>query len=408
LASVASLVDLFVGLIALRLLILSFYYRPDLSAGSFRTTALVDALLERLPPEAQIDVVTTLPNRYGSFTADAPALEEHPQVIIRRIALPAHQSGMLDQSKAFFAYSKEALRIVRGKRYDLVYATSSRLMTAALGSEIARRARVPLYLDIRDIFVDTIKDVLPKNAARLVKPVFSRVESRAVNAAEKVNLVSGGFMPYFRERYPNANYSVFTNGIDEEFIRAQPVQTTRSGDGLKEVLYAGNMGEGQGLHVVIPELAKRFEGQLKFKLIGDGGRRRQLVEAIAAAGCTNVEVVPPVDRDNLIKAYQSADVLFLHLNSYDAFMNVLSSKLFEYAALGKPVWAGVAGHAAEFLSDNVENTAIFPPCDVDAAVESFRQLEMVTSPRRGFVEKYARAKIMREMADDIASVLESA
>ena len=34
-------------------------------------------------------------------------------------------------------------------------------MTAALGAWIARRKRARLYLDIRDIFVDTIGDMLP-------------------------------------------------------------------------------------------------------------------------------------------------------------------------------------------------------------------------------------------------------
>jgi hypothetical protein len=46
----------------MRLLVLSFYYQPDLGAGSFRTTALVRALREHTP-STMVDVVTTLPNR---------------------------------------------------------------------------------------------------------------------------------------------------------------------------------------------------------------------------------------------------------------------------------------------------------------------------------------------------------
>jgi hypothetical protein len=53
------------------------------------------------------------------------------------------------------------MRHVANRDYDLVLATSSRLMTAALGALIARRKRARLYLDIRDIFVDTIGDVSP-------------------------------------------------------------------------------------------------------------------------------------------------------------------------------------------------------------------------------------------------------
>ena len=102
-----------------------------------------------------------------------------------------------------------------------------------------------------------------------------------------------------------------------------------------EVVYAGNIGEGQGLHSILPSVrAKHFEGKLKFKIIGDGGRLPQLEQALKAAAINNVELLNPVGRDVLIQAYQHADILFMHLNDYDAFLKVLPSKVFEYAALG--------------------------------------------------------------------------
>jgi glycosyltransferase involved in cell wall biosynthesis len=385
----------------LKLLILSFYYHPDLSAGSFRTSALVKALLEQLPADAQIELITTLPNRYSSFTNDAPEHEVHPRLIVHRIALPAHQSGMIDQSKAFLSYGRGVLKLIKGKQYDLVYATSSRLMTAALGAFAARRLRAPLYLDIRDIFVDTIKDVLPRKVTLFLKPVFSLLESWTIRSADKVNLVSAGFLPYFKSRYPKQQFSLFTNGIDDEFIQAQPEAGAVSGQGVLDVVYAGNMGEGQGLHAIIPSLAKRFEGRLRFRLIGDGGRRKQLADSLAAAGCSNVELLAPVSRGALIDEYKAADVLFLHLNDHDAFRKVLPSKLFEYAALGKPIWAGVAGYASEFVNTNISNAVTFSPCCAEEAVKSFEQLELRTVARIDFVEHFSRINIMKDMASDV-------
>lgn len=146
----------------LRVLFLSFYYTPDLCAGSFRAAALIQALQPLLPAGSRIDVLTTLPNRYSSFSAAASEVEAGETLAIHRIPLPSHQSGMLDQSKAFLAYARGVRAHVRGQKYDLVFATSSRLMTAVLGASIARSRKVPLYLDIRDIFVDTIQDILPR------------------------------------------------------------------------------------------------------------------------------------------------------------------------------------------------------------------------------------------------------
>ena len=388
----------------MKLLILSFYYQPDLSAGSFRTTALVNALLEQLPCDAHIELITTLPNRYSSFSSEAPELEEHPRLTIRRIALPAHKSGMVDQAKAFLVYANAARKVVRNQQYDLIYATSSRLMTATLGALIARTKRAPLYLDIRDIFVDTINDVLSRKKVWLLKPALSMIERFTIHSAKKVNLVSAGFLPYFTSRYPNQCYSTFTNGIDDEFLDAQPAAEKIEPNPVRVVVYAGNIGEGQGLHNIIPQLAKQLEGRLRFKVIGDGGRIGLLKEAIATHGCTNVELLKPVKRDQLIETYQSADVLFLHLNDHDAFRKVLPSKMFEYAALGKPIWAGISGYAASFVSEHIENAAVFAPCHVAAAVQSFETLNIMTRPRHAFVERFARERIMREMSKDVLSL----
>lgn len=385
----------------LKILVLSFYFRPDLSAGSFRATALVDALKQKVPVDGQIDVLTTLPNRYSSFSAEAPAEETQPGVSITRIALPPHKSGMVDQAKAFVFFAREVLRQTRAREYDLVYATSGRLMTAVLGALVARKKRIPLYLDIRDIFVDTIKDVLPKHLSIVAKPVFAVLERWTINSASKVNLVSQGFAEYFSARYPRQHFSYFTNGIDDEFLSVVAPDSGGRTGAVLEVLYAGNLGEGQGLHAILPDLAKRMHGRVRFKIIGDGGRKESLRMALVDMGVDNVELLPPMKRAQLIEAYQKADVLFLHLNDYEAFRKVLPSKLFEYGALGKPIWAGVAGYAAEFVRAELDNAVVFHPCDAEEAVRVFRQLQLRTAPRGRFVAKFARSNIADRMAADI-------
>jgi glycosyltransferase involved in cell wall biosynthesis len=171
------------------------------------------------------------------------------------------------------------------------------------------------------------------------------------------------------------------------------------------VLYAGNIGEGQGLHVILPQLAKRMDSRIHFTIVGDGGRRHMLSDALAKQGVTNVELVSPVGRAELIQAYHMADVLFLHLNAYDSFERVLPSKVFEYAAMGKPVWAGVSGYAAEFVRTEVNNSAVFHPCDVDGAVRVFEKLILKDTMRPAFAVKYARNAISLQMAQDVMMVM---
>jgi glycosyltransferase involved in cell wall biosynthesis len=385
-----------------RLLILSFYFRPDLSAGSFRTTALVEKLLQQCT-DLKVDVITTFPNRYSSFNLQSHEEERHPHLHIRRIRLPSHRSGMLDQAKAFLYFAQQVSKIVGNDQYDLVFATSSRLMTAALGAWIAGRVKAPLYLDIRDIFVDAIQDALPKIFSRILRPLFAWIENWTIHRATTVNLVSQGFEPYFYKRYPKQTFTSFSNGIDDEFLHLYEANSLsyRSGKEIVRVVYAGNFGEGQGLHAIIPALAKRIEGRAEFRLIGDGGRRTQLELALKQSGVSNVTLLDPMPREALIREYLEADVLFLHLNDYDALQKVLPSKIFEYAALSKPIWAGVSGFSARFIAEEVTNAAVFPPCNTKLALEAFEKLELKLTPRDLFVEKFNRKSIMEKMAANV-------
>lgn len=384
----------------MRVLVVSFYYQPDLSAGSFRTTALVAAMRERAPPDTHIDVLTTLPNRYQTYVRHAPELEESDGLTIRRIPLPAHRSDMMGQSRAFLTFARHALGHVAARDYDLVVATSSRLMTATLGAWIARGKGAPLYLDIRDIFVDNMRELLPPALAWPVGTVLSGIESWTMRRADRINLVSRGFEPYFRARYGDRPLTWFTNGIDEEFVAAAPKAAAPRPDKREvTILYAGNIGQGQGLHEVLPPLSSALRGRARFVVIGEGGRRAALERALA--GIDNVEVRAPIARPALLDAYREADVLFLHLGLHRAFEMVLPSKVFEYAALGKPVLAGVAGYAAKFIREEVVNSAVFPPGNVAEAVKAFESLELTDRPRAEFVAKYTRANIARAMADDL-------
>jgi len=392
----------------MRILLLSFYYPPDIGPGPLRAKSIVDALLH-LSSQSEalnlsIDVLTTMPNRYHSMTAAALEFEQAGRVSIRRFVLPAHQSGMADQSRAFFAYARAVQRQVKGETYDVVIATSSRLLTASLGAWVTRKSQARLYLDIRDLFTDTLRDVLAKSPLRMLLPVFRWLERWSFRKADQINVVSAGFLPHMQAVVPTMQPSVLTNGIDDEFL-ASHFSLKRPNE-TPVLLYAGNMGEGQGLHNVIPSIAKSLQGQVNFRLLGDGGRKMTLAETLIDCGAGNVELLDPVSRESLFAHYRNADVLFLHLNDYPAFRKVLPSKIFEYAATGKPILAGVAGYAADFLREQVPGVEVFPPCDAGAMERGLKRL--LAGPRmidrKAFCERYRRDSIMRNMATDIFAI----
>lgn len=387
----------------MRILILTFYYPPDLDAGSFRANALVHALLDRGPSDLKIDVITTAPNRYQGTNWSAPNYEREGPVTIRRLPLPRHKSGMVDQSISFSVFARGAWKACKSGSWDLVFATSSRLMTAALGAEIARRNKAPLYLDYRDLFTDTMEDLLASQKARHVLPLFKWLEKRTFNQAERVSLASEGFVPHMQRIAPRHSYRTFTNGIDEIFMYRDFSQREKKETNKKVILYAGNLGEGQGLHHILPDAAKDLESQAHFQVIGDGGKKSALEKAIREKSASNIELINPIPREKLFDYYREADILFLHLNSHSAFEKVLPSKIFEYAATQKPILAGVGGYARYFLDEKVPGSSTFPPCDREGLKKAFDEIKRigVCVNRDSFIQEHSRHQIMQEMACDI-------
>ena len=67
-------------------------------------------------------------------------------------------------------------------------------MTASLATYIAKQSNSKIYLDIRDLFTDTINDVLKNKFLRILMPIFYSLEKWTFKSANKLNIVSKGFL----------------------------------------------------------------------------------------------------------------------------------------------------------------------------------------------------------------------
>ena len=390
-----------------RIVYLTFYFKPDLCAGSFRNSPLAIELSRQANLENSfIDLYTTSPNRYNTFKTEAPKYEEIGNLRIHRISLPSHKSGMIDQVLSFSKYFWTVLKMNKGKKTDLVFASSSRLFTAFLGYRLSKKYKAPLFLDVRDIFVDTMLDVLkPSFFKPLIILILKKIENKTFNHAEHINLISEGFKEYF-SNFRCINFSFFSNGIDEEFLQVDNSLIKTKIKDSKLIIYAGNIGEGQGLHKIVPQTAKILGKEFTFLIYGDGGAKIKLQKEIDNLKVENVILKAPVSRFELKIIYNTADYLFLHLNDYSAFKKVLPSKIFELATYPKTILAGVSGYSSDFIKKEVTNSFVFDPCDVNSLVsflkndKSLNQIDRIV-----FKEKYRRSSINKKMSTNIIKYL---
>ena len=389
----------------MKLLILTFYYEPDLSACSFRSTALVKSLREKLDEDDEIEVITTMPNRYKSLRNTALPFEEIGNVKIHRIGLPDYKFKFLDQASAFITYWIGVKKLIKNQEYDLIFVTSGRFFSAFLGATIANNTKIPFYLDIRDILSDGISDVVKSKIAKFfLIPFIKSAERFSILSATHLNLVSEGFKNSFE--YYKGKTTFFTNGIDGDFLINDFEKSIEICQNKPKIItYAGNIGEGQGLEKIIPKAAKRLKGKYIFNIIGDGGTKRKLMKKLADLQIDNVNLIDPVNRNELIKYYQESDFLFLHLNDYEAFKKVLPSKIFEYGATEKPIIAGVDGYARKFIKKHLDDALIFEPCNIEEFIELLENFKPQLISREEFKEKFNRETILDEMTDSILDLV---
>ena len=390
-----------------RIVYLTFYFTPDLCAGSFRNSSLAIELSRQAKfKNVFVDLYTTSPNRYSTFKTEALEYEELDNLRIHRIKLPSHKSGMIDQVLSFSKFYWEVRKMNSSKKVDLVFASSSRLFTAFLGYKIAKKSKAPLFLDIRDIFVDTMSDVLKPSVFKpIIISFLKHIENKTFNYANHINLISEGFKEYF-SKFKNKSFSFFSNGIDNEFLKNDNSLNQIKNGNTKLIVYAGNIGEGQGLDKIVPQAAKKLGNNFTFLIYGDGGAKNKLQKEIDNLKVENVILKDPVSRFELKSIYNTADYLFLHLNDYSAFKKVLPSKIFELATYPKTIIAGVSGYSAGFIKKEVSNSYVFNPCDIRSLV-GFLENDKTSSnfDRERFKTKFSRSTINKQLSANIINYI---
>lgn len=316
-----------------------------------------------------------------------------------------HRNSFFLQIISFIIFVFSCIRWSFGLKnnINIIHATSSRFGTALLGFFLSSLLKVKVNLDIRDIFSDSLIVLSKKNLIlKIFTNFISKVEKYVFKNSHSITYVSKGF---YNDLNINSRKNILyiPNGIDKPFIQFSNYNIAENSkpEVPLKVTYAGNIGYAQGLHHTIPELAKYFDAQLQFDIIGGGNAIAFIKQSISEMELNNIEMIEPVDRKQLISFYKNSDILFLQLTSDKAFQKVLPSKIFEYSVFNTPILAGVAGNARDFILKELENSYIFTPNNLDEAKFQIEQIlrNYYHLKRKSFIEKFNRETLMDNLSD---------
>jgi colanic acid biosynthesis glycosyl transferase WcaI len=340
--------------------LVSQYYSPEIGATQNRMSAFARGLADR---GHRVTVVCEQPNHpsgvYPQGWGTRPWMTERSGTItIHRLWVATSPVKTSARRLAFYgSFAAGALAALLAlPRTDVVFATSPPLPGAWAAAMAARLRRVPLVLDVRDLW-PAAAEALGEVSNASVMRVLEAGERWVYRAARRVTATTRPFCRHIDSvaGRPVA-FHLPNGGLDD--LLALPARAPD--DGPFTVGYAGNFGIAQGLSVVF-EAAEALRGcDIRFRLVGSGPLRTELEDECHRRGLTNVAFEPAVPVTEIGDFLQSCHALWIPLRDHVMLSDFIPSKLYDAMAVGRPAIVGAGAEAAALAAETGCGVTIAP------------------------------------------------
>ena len=344
----------------MRILFLSHYFPPEGNAPALRT---FDHCTRWAAAGHDVTVVTCAPSHPGGklYPGYRNRLRQVEFVegirVVRVVTFLAANRGRWRRIANYLSYLAAAVPAgLFERRPDVVVATSPQFFCGWAGVLVSRLRRRPLLLEIRDLWPESILAV-DAMRLRIGLRLLETLERWMYGAARRVVTVGDGYRTRLIERGVDpSRVSVVMNGVDSRRFFAREPDRSLAGrlgvTGRFVVTYCGTIGMAHGLEVVLRAgalLIERGRRDVVFLLVGDGARLDALRGAAARAGLDNVIFAGRLAIDAIPGVLSLTDACLVHLRPAPTFTTVMPSKIFEAAAMARPIILGVEGFARGFV-----------------------------------------------------------
>jgi len=406
-----------------RILIVSQYFSPDITAAAHRLTDLRNFLQGQ---GQQVDVITSFPHKVKI------QLQGEPEPDIVRVKLPVGATSTFARlwEQSLFAAKALAAYLVnfRKRRYKVVIASSPPLFVGVVGYVLSRWTGAKFILDVRDIWPGSVAAAGIAGDSSLPIKIASRIERWLYRVADCVTCVSQPMKAYLENFIESSKVRVVYNGVssteltsvsEQSRIRGRENASLHADVGPDKgterrlcLVYAGNIGLVQDIDVLIEALKYTHPetiGRLRVRIIG-GGPERSRLEAMVASDPVASKIVSfegPYPKAELTRILvQSADALFVHLRSDPILDRTIPSKVFDACLFNVPIVYGLSGEGRDILA-SLSGTLAFQQGSprslasaLDELVQNYERYYAGAREHRSFVERhFTREVCFRPLLD---------
>ncbi|WP_036066218.1 glycosyltransferase family 4 protein [Listeria grandensis] len=332
-----------------KILIISQNFYPEIGSAANRTKFLFQKLSER----NQVTLITTDPrypnqNLYKQDDFWEEALDE-TRVIRVKPRTKKYANNIL---KRFLFYLEVMLQFIRaivgqGKDTDTVYISTPPISVGVAGLFAKRFLKARLIVEVRDLWPETLIGVKRWNN-RFFLGFAYWLENKIYHQADEIVVNSEGFVDYIIAKgISKQKIHFIPNSLTEAEFECSATQNRVNDKETKTIIYTGNVGLAQEMDGFF-ELAARFKANeaITFKIIGYGFKLQEIKQRLQQYQLTNVTILPPQKRSQVLQEIGKADVAYVTLVDHPIFEKVIPGKIIDYMGMGVPIIGNVSGYSS--------------------------------------------------------------
>jgi len=205
--------------------------------------------------------------------------------------------------------------------------------------------RSKIIVDITDLWHEEAQ-LLGYIKSRLLTAISRGAELLALKLAHVITVATYSIGKYYVYLLGNKKKRIYVLPTPIDELLAKKHRDTKtllsSNTSYDTIVYAGNFGKPQALDFAIKAFKILNERGVKVKLllIGGGEEERSLKHLVNILGVNNVEIRPPVPREELFsRIYPQASAGLLALSYVRALFYAIPTKMYEYIVCELPIVA---------------------------------------------------------------------
>lgn len=282
-----------------------------------------------------------------------------------------------------------------------------------IAKALRKKFNIPWVADFRDPWtdIDFYKDL---KLTRCADKKHHRLENQVLTEATKVVTI-GWDCAKGLESHGAKDVVVITNGYDDLgkiCVKTDENPSLRDHQSLPFTMsHIGIIGENRNPETLWQAISELADKDLKIRLIGQVDN--SVIESIKRNNIEKlVEIVPYIPHNQVIEEQANSDVLLLFVNNTPNAKGILTGKIFEYMASGRPILCigPEDGDSARILSETQTGITVdFNDKEKMKSVildyiSKFQENQLITE-RKEAVEKYSRRNLTKEFVKILNGII---